>query len=112
MMVYSLLFYIALAMVASAIPWALTTLRYHDAMKPTRSTGKDSPPLSEPATIPHSIPWLGHALQFLLSPPGQYWQNLFSWHPRSSGICTLLIAGRKTHIVYSRTAAQVLLRHK
>jgi hypothetical protein len=91
---------------AMLLTWSFTTARYYRQISSLRKQS-----VAEPAQIPYAIPWLGHAIAFLLSPPGSYWDRLFAWHSRSTGICTLLIAGTKTHIIYSKTAAQVLLRH-
>ncbi|TKA64831.1 hypothetical protein B0A55_09157 [Friedmanniomyces simplex] len=57
--------------------------------------------LVESPQIPYTLPVLGNTLSFLAPKPGHYWNQLFSWHPRSTGICTLLLGGRKTHILMS-----------
>ncbi|KAK0264467.1 hypothetical protein LTS09_001946 [Friedmanniomyces endolithicus] len=56
--------------------------------------------LVESPQIPYTIPILGNTLAFLGPRPGQYWNQLFTGHPRSTGICTLLLGGRKTHILF------------
>ncbi len=56
--------------------------------------------LVESPQIPYTIPILGNTLSFLAPRPGQYWDQLFTGHPRSTGICTLLLGGRKTHILF------------
>jgi len=56
--------------------------------------------LVESPQIPYTIPILGNTLAFLAPRPGQYWNQLFTGHPRSTGICTLLLGGRKTHILF------------
>lgn len=63
-----------------------------------------------PPQIPYTLPFLGNTLDFLAPYPGQYWTRLFSWHPRSTGICTLLVGGRKTHILFSPPAIRELFK--
>ena len=65
-----------------------------------------------PPQIPYTLPFLGNALDFLNLQPGQFWQKLFSWHPRTSGACTLLLGGRKVHILYSRQAVQAMFKDR
>ncbi|KAK0837125.1 hypothetical protein LTR03_013085 [Friedmanniomyces endolithicus] len=72
--------------------------------------------LVESPQIPYTIPILGNTLSFLAPRPGQYWDQLFTGHPRSTGICTLLLGGRKTHILFgdvnSPSAVQALFKAK
>ncbi len=63
--------------------------------------------LVESPQIPYTIPILGNTLSFLAPRPGQYWDQLFTGHPRSTGICTLLLGGRKTHILFGDVNAGV-----
>ncbi|RMY75995.1 hypothetical protein D0862_13829 [Hortaea werneckii] len=63
-----------------------------------------------PPQIPYTLPFLGNTRDFLAPYPGQYWTKLFSWHPRSTGICTLLVGGRKTHILFSPPAIRELFK--
>jgi cytochrome P450 len=76
----------------------------------------DSPPgkktLVTPPQIPFTLPWLGNTFSFLAPYPGQYWNELFCWHPRNTGVCTLLIGGRPTHILFSPSAVQALFKAK
>ena len=62
--------------------------------------------------IPYTIPFLGNSLSFLTPKPGAFWERLFSWHPRSTGVCSLVIGGKKTHILFSQTAVQALFKAK
>lgn len=64
----------------------------------------------DPPQIPYTLPFLGNTFSFLRPRPGQYWTELFQYHPRSTGVCTLLIGGRKTHILFSAPAVQALFK--
>jgi hypothetical protein len=89
-----------------------TTFAYHRAVRRFQQDhGKDK--VFEPAQIPYTIPWLGNATSFLSKDtPGAFWDGIFAWHPRSTGILTLQLAGRRTHIVYSPSAIQTLFKAK
>jgi hypothetical protein len=70
-----------------------------------------------PPQIPYTLPFLGNTVGFrepgfLTKSPGAFWENLFKWYPRSTGVCTLLLGGRKTHILFSPAAVQALFRAK
>ena len=87
-----------------------TTLRYRLSLRyytsaPTRPTKAVPPP-----QIPYTIPFIGHAYSILASPPGVFWKQLFRWHPRATGACTLLLGGRPTHFIYSPHTVQALLK--
>lgn len=87
-----------------------TTWKYYKTLKEFAGQpqlGKE--PLSPPQ-VPYTLPFLGNSLSFLAPYPGQYWHKLFSTHPRSTGICTLLLGGRKTHILFSPPAVQALFK--
>src|SRR4051812_1409479 len=67
----------------------------------------------KPVQIPYIVPFLGNALSFLTAPrPGYYWSQLFSWLPPSTGVCTLVFFGQKTHFVYNDAAVHTLFRAK
>ena len=91
-----------------------TTWNYHRTMKQLANgpTGSGKKTVITPPQIPYTLPYLGNSLDFLNLQPGQYWQKLFSWHPRSSGACTLLLGGRKTHILFSRHAVQAMFKDR
>lgn len=90
-----------------------TTFNYYNALRQLKSRSPKTGKITiSPPQIPYTLPFLGNSLEFLNLQPGQFWQKLFSWHPRSSGACTLLLGGRKTHILYSRTAVQAMFRDR
>ncbi|RMY79302.1 hypothetical protein D0863_00093 [Hortaea werneckii] len=89
-----------------------TTWTYYRTLRqfthqPPHAMGKQS---VTPPQIPYTLPFLGNSLDFLAPYPGQYWNKLFSFHPRSTGICTLLVGGRKTHILFSPPAVRDLFK--
>lgn len=97
---------LVLSLVRMYTTWSYyNTLRKIDNPKFGRTT-------ISPPQIPYTLPFLGNALEFLNLQPGQFWQNLFSWHPRGSGACTLLLGGRKIHILYSRPAVQAMFKDR
>ena len=65
----------------------------------------------ESPQIPYTLPYLGNSLQFLDTHPGKFYNKLFSWHPRSTGVCTLLIGGKKTHILFCPAAVQAMFKN-
>ncbi|KAK3671323.1 hypothetical protein LTR78_008783 [Recurvomyces mirabilis] len=89
---------------------AYTTLSYYQSLKQFGDSPKAGKHNVTPPQIPYAIPWLGNTTSFLTSKPGHFWQQLFSWYPRSTGVCTLLIGGRKTHILFSPTAVQAMFK--
>lgn len=89
-----------------------TTWRYYRAMRTFSDAGPGGQQIVTPPHIPYAIPFLGHSISFMSGLPGSFWDRLFKWHPRSTGVCTLLIGGRTTHFVYSATAVQAMFRAK
>lgn len=87
-----------------------TTWSYYQSLKQYIEQPQAGKRTVDPPQIPYSLPWLGNTLSFLAPYPGQFWEKLFSWHNRSTGICTLLIGGRKTHILFSPPAVQALFK--
>ncbi|KAK4545299.1 hypothetical protein LTR36_003479 [Oleoguttula mirabilis] len=87
-----------------------TTWAYYQTLKQYLEQPPASKQTVNPPQIPYALPWLGNTLSFLAPYPGQYWKQLFQWHPRSTGICTLLIGGQKTHILFSPPAVQALFK--
>ena len=99
---------IALSLIRVYTTWSYyRTIRQLDSTSTTPGKKTFTPP-----QIPYTLPFLGNSLDFLNLQPGQYYQKLFSWHPRSSGACTLLLGGRKTHILYSRHAVQAMFKDR
>ncbi|KAK5175738.1 uncharacterized protein LTR77_000877 [Saxophila tyrrhenica] len=93
-----------------------TTWNYYRTIKyiedvATRN-GKAGKMTIQPPQIPYTIPFLGNALGFLDTTPGRFWVDLFKWHPRSSGACTLLLGGRRTHILYTPTVISAMFKDK
>ena len=89
-----------------------TTWNYYATLKQLDSAPKSGRTTISPPQIPYTLPFLGNSLDFLNLQPGQFWEKLFSWHPRTTGACTLLLGGRKTHILYSRHAVQAMFRDR
>ena len=90
-----------------------TTLTYHrDVARFQDETSNPEKRILESPQIPYTIPWLGNSLQFLGTQPGLFWQKLFSWHPRSTGVCTLLLGGTKTHILFNPTIVQAMFKNR
>ncbi|CAK4018499.1 25-hydroxycholesterol 7-alpha-hydroxylase-like [Lecanosticta acicola] len=90
----------------------VTTLNYYRALQQFKDSGPGGQRIVTPPAIPYTIPWLGHTLPFLTSNPGKFWDALFRWYPRSTGVCTLLVGGRKTHVVISTAAVQAMFKAK
>ncbi|KAF2770903.1 cytochrome P450 [Teratosphaeria nubilosa] len=108
---YAALLFLAVSC-SITVTYIFTSWRYYQALKhfidspPTRKQQLVSP------QIPFFIPWLGNTISFLSTQPGRHWDELFSWHPRRTGVCTLVIGGRKTHILFSHVAVEALFKAK
>lgn len=87
-----------------------TTWNYYQTLRQFAETPHASNKSVQPPQIPYTLPFLGNTFSFLAPYPGQYWRSLFTWHPRTTGVCTLLIGGRKTHILFSPSAVQALFK--
>lgn len=87
-----------------------TTIRFHQALKQFSKPAKPGVQHVTPPQIPYTLPWLGNTLDFVTDTPGKFWKNLFSWYPRSAGVCTILVGGRSTHILFSPPAVQALFK--
>ncbi|KAI6812063.1 hypothetical protein KC340_g14414 [Hortaea werneckii] len=108
---YIVALFAAIALLLTGIR-TYTTWTYYRTLRqfthqPPYATGKQT---VTPPQIPYTLPFLGNSLDFLAPYPGQYWNKLFSFHPRSTGICTLLVGGRKTHILFSPPAIRDLFK--
>lgn len=90
-----------------AYTYVYTNLRYRYQMS---RLAKDD--IQQPPAIPYSLPFLGSALQWLAPKPGLFWKNLFSYHPRSTGACTLLLGGQNTHILFDAAGVAALFKAK
>ncbi|KAK8098128.1 uncharacterized protein PG998_013614 [Apiospora kogelbergensis] len=66
----------------------------------------------EPPTIPHTIPYLGHAVGFLTPVPGQFFSRLLAWFAKSHGGASMKLAGRNVRLIFSTTAVQAMLKVK
>nr|POE86524.1 cholesterol 7-alpha-monooxygenase [Quercus suber] len=88
-----------------------TTLNYYWTLKYSiQNPGQPGKQLVAAPQIPYTLPFFGNTFAFLDSTPGAFWSRLFSWHPRDTGVCTLLLGGKKTHILFSPPAVQALFR--
>ncbi|CAJ2510536.1 Uu.00g095050.m01.CDS01 [Anthostomella pinea] len=108
---YAIAPFVVVATLLSAVR-LYTTWSYYQTMRQFIESPQDGKKKVKPPQIPYSLPWLGNSLQFLDPKPGHYWSELFAWHPRSTGVCTLLIGGKKTHILFSPSAVQALFKAK
>lgn len=88
----------------------ITTWNYYSSLRQFKDSPTGGQRIVTPPQIPYIIPWLGNSLDFLRPSPGAFWQDLFSYHPRSTGVCTLLMGGRKSHIVFSTTLVQAIFK--
>ncbi|KJX97742.1 cytochrome P450 like protein [Zymoseptoria brevis] len=84
-----------------------TTIKYRQAC--TQSENESTIGLLPSPLIPYSIPWIGHSWRFLE-------KNANRWYHRQSlsppnGVYSMVIGGRRTHIVTNRAATRYLFRH-
>ncbi|KXS99154.1 hypothetical protein AC578_9802 [Pseudocercospora eumusae] len=86
-----------------------TTLHYHLALRQFEASAA-GPKVVQPPQVPYWVPWLGNTLSFVAPYPGRFYTNLFKWHPRSVGVTSLVIAGKRCHIVHSPPAVQALFK--
>jgi len=110
-LLYVLSPFILIAVLLSAVR-IYTTWSYYQTLKQFVESPHAGKQYVEPPQIPYTLPWLANTRDFLAPLPGAYWEKLFSWHPRSTGICTLIIGGDKTHILFSPTAVQALFKSR
>jgi len=87
-----------------------TTWSYYRTLRQFTEQPQAGQKIVTPPQIPYTLPFLGNSFSFLAPYPGQYWDQLLRWHPRSTGICSLLMGGRKTHILFSPIAVQALFK--
>lgn len=100
---------IALALILTRL---ITTWNYYMSLRQFRDSPHGGQKIVTPPQIPYWIPWLGNSLDFLKPSPGAFWSQLFSYHPRDTGVCTLLMGGKKSHIVFSPTTVQAIFKAK
>lgn len=92
---------------------AYTTINYYRTLQQfTRDPRGASQKTVASPQIPYTLPFLGNSLEFLSPKPGNFWDKLFQWHPRSTGVLTLVLGGRPTHILYSPVAVQAMFKAK
>ena len=89
-----------------------TTIAYYRALHQFKNLHPGKTKIVESPQLPYSIPWLGNALSFLNMNPGGYWNQVLSWYPRSNGIMTIMMAGRRTHIVFGLAPVQAMFKAK
>ena len=87
-----------------------TRFRYRLSLRTFSATSSTHP--TPPPRIPYTIPFLGSALTFLAPYPYSFWNYIFSFHPHSIGVFTLLLGGRTMHVLFSPLGIQTLFRHK
>ncbi|KAK5134475.1 hypothetical protein LTR08_006392 [Meristemomyces frigidus] len=88
-----------------------TTWSYYHSLKQFAAEPRPGMKTVRSPQIPYTLPFLGNTLSFLMaSYPGQFWSELFAWHPRNTGVCSLLIGGHKTHILFSTPAVEALFK--
>jgi hypothetical protein len=86
-----------------------THIRYRLSISSFRSLQQGT---LQPPHIPYTVPFLGSAIAFLEPKSGAYWRSLFSFHPRSTGACTLLLGGKTNHVLFSPQAVLALFKAK
>ncbi|OJD19520.1 hypothetical protein AJ78_00491 [Emergomyces pasteurianus Ep9510] len=86
-----------------------TTLRYH---REVAEALHGSSPRYTPPHVPYTIPLLGSTLSFLDGNPGLFWKRLFSWYPRETGACTVMLGGRQLHMLFNPLALEALFKHR
>ena len=91
---------------------AYTAWSYYNTLKQFTQEPQRSKQTVTPPQIPYTLPWLGNSLSFLAPSPGAFWDKLFAWHPRTTGVCTLLLGGKKTHILFSPVAVQAMFKDR
>ncbi|KAK8014285.1 hypothetical protein PG990_007581 [Apiospora arundinis] len=66
----------------------------------------------EPPTLPHIVPYLGHAVGFLTPVPGQFFSRILSWFNKNHGGASIKLAGRNVRLIFSTVAVQAMLKVK
>ena len=89
-----------------------TTRRYHLRLLSFTSPCTESTKPQPPPPVPYTIPIVGHASAFLARRPGEFWSKLFRYFPREVGACTLFLSGKSTHILFSPSAVEALLKNR
>jgi hypothetical protein len=103
--VYILSPFVAIAAIL-VLTRVLTTINYWRSLRDFKDNGGKQ--VVQSPQLPYNIPFIGNAFQFMGNQPGLPYR-LF---PRSTGVCTLLMGGMKTHILYSPTVIQALFKAK
>ncbi|KAK6387055.1 hypothetical protein LTS17_000321 [Exophiala oligosperma] len=100
------------------LTWIITTINFHRTIGKFRTRELDPSNSSQaipPPVLPYFIPWLGSALTFLNENPGSFWRMLrsrLSATGTNVQVCTILLGGKRAHIVNSAAAVQSLFRSK
>lgn len=89
-----------------------TTINYYRALHNFTKDGPGGQRILAPPQIPYTLPWLGNALSFLTMTPGRFWDRTFAWYPASAGVLTMLVGGRRTHVLFAPAAISALFRAK
>lgn len=100
------------------LTWSITSINFSRSIsqfqKRSSSPSSNVQPLSPPL-LPYAIPWLGSALSFLNDNPGSFWRTLRAKLINTGAnveVCTILLGGKKAHVVSSAAAVQALFKTK
>ncbi|KAK5210290.1 hypothetical protein LTR41_003958 [Exophiala xenobiotica] len=117
---------IPLILIATCLlTWLITTFNFSRSIaefksRETEKTNRislstqQSNPITPPV-LPYAIPWLGSALTFLNENPGSFWRMLrarLAHTGTNVQICTILLGGKRAHVVNSAAAVQVLFKSR
>lgn len=101
------------------LTWLTTSWRFARRIaqfksRPSSPSSAQSQPIPPPV-LPYALPWLGSALAFLNENPGSFWKMLRARLARTGAnvqVCTILLGGKRTHVVNSAAAVQALFKSK
>lgn len=99
--------------------WLTTTIKFRRTVSKIKSRNASASPTNvqpiAPPLLPYAIPWLGSALTFLNENPGSFWTMLRNrLHDTGTNleVCTILLGGKKAHVINSASAVQALFKNK
>lgn len=98
--------------------WITTSWNFSRSISQFRS--RSSTPAAQakpipPPLLPYAVPWLGSAVSFLNENPGSFWRMLRGKLANTGTnvqVVTILLGGKKAHVVNSATAVQTLFKTK
>lgn len=102
------------------ITWLITTINFSRSIAEFKSREKTNRPSTQsdpvpPPVLPYTVPWLGSALTFLNENPGSFWRMLrakLAHTGTNVQICTILLGGKRAHVVNSAAAVQALFKSR